>query len=350
MDAGQGDATLLRYPDNSLVLVDCGSKKNKQIAHDQIAEVLARYLPAAGNRLKALVLTHPDGDHYNLINQIIVQSNTQVDFVRIGGAIANYGALAPWLRQKQAQWQQATGDPNASITLGQPHVNAAVVPQLSHLVQGSNRLETRILAANVGNEPNSWSIVLLVLYRTLNLLLMGDATDDTETAIIGAHLQPGPPGAWLRNLLNDQGRMTVLKVGHHGSDTSSSDPFIKAVKPDLAFVSSDTKSFSGTSIPRKEVLDLILQVGNIKNDQPPHYYLQYDSSMDVLEHQLAPPNGPPTTRGMFTTLHRMIWENHWEFEARGTSWYLTIEDNGNYDVTPACGWAKTQIRDPRPAA
>jgi competence protein ComEC len=345
MDAGQGDATLLRYPDGSLVLVDCGSKKNKQMAREQIGELLPWYLAATGNRLKALVLTHPDGDHCNLIDQLIVKKGTQVDFVVIGGQIGHYSGLASWLTGKQNELRRATGDPTAQITLGWPHVSSAVVPQLSHLVLGNDRVETRILAANVGGEPNSWSIVLFVHHRTLNLLLMGDATDVTEDAIIRAHIGPG---SWLANLLNDRGRMTVLKVGHHGSDTSSSDPWIRAVQPDLAFVSSDTKGFgrAGTSIPRKEVLDLILAVGNIKNDAEPHYYVQYDSSPG--DHELAPP-GAPTTRAMFTTLHRLVWENHRDFEAHGTSWYLRILDNGEYTVMPACGWPQTRIRDPRPA-
>jgi glyoxylase-like metal-dependent hydrolase (beta-lactamase superfamily II) len=87
MDAGQGDSTLLVYPDNSLVLVDCGSTKNADVVGQQIAEVLDRYLAnAPGNKLKALVLTHPDRDHFNLVNQLIVQTGIQVDFVLIGGS------------------------------------------------------------------------------------------------------------------------------------------------------------------------------------------------------------------------------------------------------------------------
>lgn len=42
VDAGQGDATLLEYPDGSLDLVDCGSKKNWSVAHDQIAMIFQR--------------------------------------------------------------------------------------------------------------------------------------------------------------------------------------------------------------------------------------------------------------------------------------------------------------------
>lgn len=344
MDAGQGDATLLKYPDNSLVLVDCGSKKNKQIAHDQIALLLPRYLNQVGNRLKALVLTHPDGDHINLVNQLIVQNGIEVDFVVIGGAIEHYGALKGWLYDMQEQLQEDTGDPDATITLDWPHVNMNVVPQLSHLVQGQQRVETRILAANVGNEPNSWSIVLFVSYRTVNLLLMGDATTDTEEAITAAHLQQG---SWLMRQLTNRGRMTVLKVGHHGSDTSSSEEWIQSIQPDLAFVSSDTKGFgrAGTSIPRKEVLDRIIPA--VKNDADRHYYVDYDSSMDVQEHTLEPAGGPGT-EAMFTTLHRLVWQNHWEFEAHGTSWYLGATDDGNYTIVPACGWGQTRIRDPRP--
>src|SRR5215217_4372225 len=61
MDAGQGDCTLIVYPDNSLTLVDCGSTKSGKEAFAEIQKVLNRYLEKNYN----LVLTHPDQDHYN---------------------------------------------------------------------------------------------------------------------------------------------------------------------------------------------------------------------------------------------------------------------------------------------
>ena len=94
MDAGQGDATLLEYPDGSLVLVDCGSKKNWSVAHDQIAMIFQRLIYDNGNRLKALVLTHPDGDHYNLIDALIRQQQVDVDAIFIGGEIEDYDDIA----------------------------------------------------------------------------------------------------------------------------------------------------------------------------------------------------------------------------------------------------------------
>ena len=69
MDAGQGDSTLVVYPDNSLMLIDCGSTKSKGVVAPEIISAINRYLPktSGGNTIHTLVLTHPDIDHYNML-------------------------------------------------------------------------------------------------------------------------------------------------------------------------------------------------------------------------------------------------------------------------------------------
>jgi hypothetical protein len=202
-------------------------------------------------------------------------------------------------------------------------------------------VETRILMANTGDNTNAQSIVLLVTYRHLNLLLMGDATALTEQKIEDAHLQGN--NSWLGQRLAAQGSLNVLKVGHHGSYTSTSDDWLVRVQPNLAFISSDTREFNGTSLPRKGVCDDLFPL--VDNNVSGHYYVDYDS--DIKEHVLEPPAGP-TTKALFTSLHRLKWYTHWTFKAYGTSWYLTINDNGTHTVAPACGWAATCIDDMRP--
>src|SRR5258708_35319047 len=79
VDAGQGDCILILYPDDSLVLVDCGrnpwvSKHLTSDTNDAIEQTVKRCLSQCQppQHLKALVLTHPDADHYNLFVDLVL--------------------------------------------------------------------------------------------------------------------------------------------------------------------------------------------------------------------------------------------------------------------------------------
>jgi len=268
-----------------------------------------------------------------------------VDSVLIGGAITDYGGIAWWLNQQEQALKRATNDRWATITLSRPHHSDDIVPELSYdPMDEEEKVETRILAANVGHETNDMSIVLLVTYRNVGIFLMGDATDVTEDAILESLYWDG---SWLEEAVHSSDNRIILKVGHHGSDTSSSERWIQSIMPELAFVSSDTKGFgrAGTSIPRKEILDRILAEGNIE-DHPGwnHHYVDYDSG--TQEHELE----GPTTQGVFTTLYRLKWRTHSTFKSYGTSWYFTVYDDGDIGVDPACEWPGVLIADPRPPA
>jgi len=103
MDAGQGDATLLIYPDGSLVLVDCGCIMNNGVVTKGIKTLLEEHLAKTGNRLRALVLTHPHQDHYNLVDKLIVKPEVTVDNIFIGGLVDQYQVndLSVWLTKNK---------------------------------------------------------------------------------------------------------------------------------------------------------------------------------------------------------------------------------------------------------
>jgi beta-lactamase superfamily II metal-dependent hydrolase len=324
MDAGQGDSTLIVYPDNSITLVDCGCKKNKNIVSVEIGTVLARFLASAGNKLKALVLTHPDGDHYNLVDPLIVQKGVTVGTVYYGGLASDYSGLTTWLNNH----------PNA-VKFNQGHGSVDVVPGLSHdgTTTKTPNVEVRILAANaadpkVKSDANPNSIVLLVTYLDLNFFLMGDSTNLTEIFIemrLGTH---------IATLMTN--RRSVLKVGHHGSNTSSTEAWLKRVQPQVAFISSDTKTFHGVSIPRSGVTKRILDVNKLHDfgNTFEHKYVQYNDATDRHE-QVS------TTLALYTTLHLLAFTpptQDIEFTAYGTSWYYQVDDKGIDGLRPACDW------------
>lgn len=337
MDAGQGDSTLIIYPDKSLVLVDCGSKKNKDLVSAEIGQVLTRCLantpkpPApykwpAGNWLKAIVLTHPDGDHYNLIEKRIVDKGVKVMKVFHGGAAEHYdhGKLLKLF------------DPSIVVALDKPGCSVAkTIDALSYKGKSASDpdVEVRLLAANVGDpsvkeDANPNSLVFLITYSTFNIFLMGDSTEQTEDFIEKKF------GAAIGSLV--KGRRSILKVGHHGSNTSSGATWLNRVLPQVAFVSSDTKSFKGVSIPRSTIMDRILAMKQLDNFDKTflHSYVQYNDDDDCHEEK-------PSTRALYTILHRLDFKkSKIDFEAYGTSWYYGANYTGEEKINPACSWDK----------
>jgi beta-lactamase superfamily II metal-dependent hydrolase len=328
MDAGQGDATLIVFPDNTLVLVDCGSLKNKTIVGSEIAKVLTAYLAQANNTLQALVLTHADRDHYNLVKELIIDKGVSVNHVFYSGQASNYDKLGSWLRNHISE-----------NTFSKSHFSTTVTPELSYSGAGkAPDVDVRVLSANVGPDTNDDSIVLMVSYLDVNIFLMADATLATESHILKC--DKTAKNAFSALLAN---KATVLKAGHHGSDSSSGTAWIGKIQPVVVFLSSDTKSFSGVSIPRSTVIEDIktsTSLASFKNVHPDHCYVQYNDQTD--RHQQI-----STDLALCTTLHLLKFAaDNVTFTAYGTSWYYTItatESNGVFSrdkvfVTPATDW------------
>jgi competence protein ComEC len=91
---------------------------------------------------------------------------------------------------------------------------------------------------------NANSLVLRASYGSVSLLLMGDANNDVENA-----------------LLNEKKdlRASILKVGHHGASDSTSEKFIKEVAPEYAVISVNGKNLNG--YPAKEVIEMLRERG-----------------------------------------------------------------------------------------
>ena len=205
LDVGQGDAVALRTPRGRWILVDAGGRwRGGDAGRRTVIPALRRH----GGAVALLVLTHPHADH-------------------IGGAATVIRALRP----------AAVRD--AGFVLGQTGyrevleaARAAEVPW--RRVRPGERMdvdgvEVAFLApdsawAAVQRDPNTASAVVRVRFGAVRILLTGDAEAAEEDWLL-AH---GGPAAL---------RADVLKVGHHGSRTSTSAPFLAAVRPRVALVS-----------------------------------------------------------------------------------------------------------------
>ncbi len=195
-DVGQGDSILLKSR-NKIMLIDTGgigsfsSMKKRSITE----QVTIPYLKSKGIRkIDILILTHGDYDHLgeteNLIKQIPVKK------IYINNNSLNY--FERRLKKKYSVEQ----------------IGADMTLQLGDILLYS-------LNDNLQNENDS-SIVLLAEIFSIKILLMGDASCKTEEKILDKY---------------DIGTVDILKVGHHGSKTSSCEGFLSQIQPHYAFIS-----------------------------------------------------------------------------------------------------------------
>lgn len=196
LDVGQGDALLLREGSKA-ILVDGGGWRHGDFG----GKVLLPALAAQGiERLQAVVSTHPDLDHCSGLADLAHYLPVEEIWMGPGWRASCTSRL---LSQTGARWRVLFG--GQTVKMGRWHF------QVLHPGAGERR------------GRNDRSLVLLASYGEVRMLLTGDIEAATESRLVRAQ------GRELR--------ADLLKVAHHGSRTSTSEAFLRAVQPRLALIS-----------------------------------------------------------------------------------------------------------------
>ena len=204
IDVGQGDAVAVRTPHGRWILVDAG---RQWPGGDAGRKVVIPYLRRFGGDLALFVLTHPHADHVGGAATVLraLRPLAWRDAAFAGGS-------APY-RQSLALAAQL-GIPWARVHRGE---SLAVDGVTVHFLAPDSAWSAHL------TDPNLASTVAIVQYGAVRFLLTGDAEASEEE--------------WLLAHERDALTADVLKVGHHGSSTSSTDAFLDAVHPRLALIS-----------------------------------------------------------------------------------------------------------------
>lgn len=218
IDVGQADSILIQEPSGKSMLIDAGNNDD--------SDLVVNYLRAQGiSKLDYVVGTHPHEDH---IGGLDVAINTfdigNVILPKISHTTKTYKDVLVSIKNKGLKVTTATGGKTFNL--------------------GNAKCE--IVAPNASDyeDLNNYSVVMKVTYGNNSFLFTGDAEDVSENEMLSKGY----------NLKAD-----LLKVGHHGSHSSTTPEFFKAVSPKYAVISVGTGNKYGH--PTQETLSKLSNAG-----------------------------------------------------------------------------------------
>ncbi len=222
LDIGQGDAVYIEAPNGNQLLYDAGPPSGAVLSE------LSKVMPFYDRSLDVAVLSHPDLDHIGGFADVF--SHYKVDVMFESGASSTNGVFEVIEQQvARKNIHRIIAKRGMSIDMGDGVVADILYPDTD--------------TANM--ETNSTSIVMRLRYGSTSFLFSGDLPIQQEDHIA---------------LLEGEGlRSEVLKLGHHGSRTSSSELWLRTVAPSVAVVSAGKENRYGH--PHKEVVELLQKLG-----------------------------------------------------------------------------------------
>lgn len=214
LDVGQGDAIFVRFPDGKNLLIDGG---NKTFNFDPGQKIIEPFLKKKGiKKIDAVLVTHPHNDHIGGIPYILEKFD--VGMVIDNGLNYNSAIYKKYLELIQSKGIKhivaRAGNKIELSNLARIYVLHPTEP----FVKSDNEEDH-----GSGHNVNNSSVVIKIQYGKNSFLLVGDAEKEAEESMIKIY------DTFLKS--------DWLKVGHHGSETSSSPAFVSKVKPQWAVIS-----------------------------------------------------------------------------------------------------------------
>ena len=228
LDVKTGDAIFIKTPSNKNILIDTGNKTDK---NNFAKQVIIPFLKHKETRhLDLLVLTHPHADHIGGARYLL--ERIKVDEILLPQC--SYGSqiyldLLNYMKKKKFKKTYA----DTSIVFANfPGVKIKLLsPYLGYKSENINNL----------------SVVLKLIYKDFSCLLSGDAEKEVES--------------WLVETYSSKLDIDFLKLGHHGSRTASTEPFILESSPEYGVISVGKHNRFG--LPNQDVIERMENKGVI---------------------------------------------------------------------------------------
>ena len=208
VDVGQGDATLIKLPDGKTMIVDFAPESSYQKLKEYIDNV---FFKNGEKHLDYIVLTHSDADHSGGMKNVLDEYNVDNVYYSLDLLDGSNPEICDRIQELENDGEIIS------------KINSA-----GNEIIGENYSVTW-LAPNreYYEDTNDFSPVLLFEFEDFSFILSGDATSEV-----------GEKEAM--NYFLESKDIDLLKLGHHGSDTSTSLQFLEAFMPEIAIVSNGT--------------------------------------------------------------------------------------------------------------
>lgn len=244
LDVGQGDSTLIVTPDHKTILIDGGEA--------EAAPYISSYLNKLKiERIDYLIATHPHSDHIGGLAEII-------NSFEIGELIMPQVLHTTKTFEKMLL---AAEEKNLTITAAKGDQSYQLNDEISLQILGPLK--------DYGDNLNNWSVVARVQYNQKAFLFMGDAETPVEADLVNYY----EPLALASHF---------LRVGHHGSDTSSSKAFLEVVQPEISAISVGKENPYGH--PHREIIERLSNTAMYRTDQQGTIVLYCDGTK-IWSHQ-----------------------------------------------------------------
>lgn len=214
LDVGQGDAIYIEAPNGRQMIIDGGPGS-------ALERALAEVMPYTDRSIDVIMITNPDLDHYSGFIDLL-------DHYEIGAIIE------PGTVSKTASYQALE---TRIVSEGSPHLLARTGTRITLDPERGIYFEVLFPNQDVTRwTTNDGSIIGRLVYGSTSVMLTGDSTKKTEQIL-------------LSNFPHELLRADILKVAHHGSKTSTSGEWLRAVSPSHAVISVGCENRYGHPAP-----------------------------------------------------------------------------------------------------
>ncbi len=228
-DVGQGDSIFIQTPQKHQILIDGGPTS-------VVLEKLGNEMPFYDRTIDLIILTHPEHDHIGGLIEVL--KRYRVENILWTGVLRDTAEFKEWERLLVEEKNAVIEIAQAGQRIVYPASTLEKTVNMNILYPFEN-LDKQII-----KNTNNTSIIIQLIFGENKFLFTGDNYKSVERKLIEREL-----------LLKSD----ILKIGHHGSKTSTSEEFIEAVDPEVGVISVGRENSYGHPTP--EVLEILKKYG-----------------------------------------------------------------------------------------
>ena len=249
IDVGQGDSAVVELPDNKILMIDAGPKKSSEALINYLENTI---FEDGYDKIDYLILTHSDEDHIGSAPDVIEKYDIEYVF---RPNIYSKSEEAPTGAKKHTTniWDETVTGFTSKTEAEKIIFCSDYVETEQNIIKNEEEgyeLKFYYPLEDYYGDVNDFSPIMILSYKDIDFMFTGDASIECEEDFLKEYQIQANKGDF---------DVEVLKVGHHGSNTSTSQEFLDAIKPEEAVISCGEDNKYGH--PHDEVVERLNNAG-----------------------------------------------------------------------------------------